>query len=688
MAGPVPAGPDVAEGSAAGAETGTAPLVDRLIAFLDAWVPKPAAWAFALRIWIAMMLALAAAFWLQLDSASSAATCVAILAQPKRGQAISKAVYRLLGTLIGAVVSIVVVALFGQDRVMLFLSFTVWLGLCVFVAQYLQDTRAYGAMLSGYTVAIIALGQIDDPQGAFDAAVSRVAVIVLGIVAITFINDALASPSTWRALLPQLRKAWDETRAYARTSLAEGDLGAQRTAALIRTIAPMRADASAIAGELDDGRFRAAGARSCIAALYVMAASIRTVAAAAAHLKNPSPAVAEAMAICRRVADAPDPESLDRDDARLRDLVDEAVRDGRRPVDEVVMLQRALDFVCAATFAQDGIQAVADGHAPLRDASLPTHRDFPVALRGALRVALGFAATAAIFVALGLPQASFALVQVAATAALSSTTPDPKKFATGVVIGMTLAATFAGIARFVFLDGVQGFPMLALVMAPVIFLGCFLSLNPKTFGIGFILIVFFPVLLGPSNPQSYDAQTFLLNAFLVVVAAIILSIVVRLLIPVTPAQQRVFALDSARRALADALVGEGGDATTRTSLNADRLFQFANYSSGSGAVRRASLSHAFALARLEAAAARGHAELRRLRAVTALRDAILRARAGLAAGDDRALETSAGDLIRAASRQDRSVRLTTARAASDLLTAARTIARHRTFLRRLGVGAS
>ncbi|WP_267357451.1 MULTISPECIES: FUSC family protein [unclassified Methylobacterium] len=675
----------MAESSATGA--GPASLSDRVIAFLDAWVPKPAAWAFALRIWIAMMLALAAAFWLQLDSASSAATCVAILAQPKRGQAISKAVYRLLGTLIGAVVSIVVVALFGQDRVLLFTSVTVWLGLCVFVAQYLQDTRAYGAMLSGYTVAIIALGQIDDPQGTFDAAVSRVAVIVLGIVAITFINDALASPSTWRALLPQLRKAWDGTRAYARESLADGDLGAARTAALIRTIAPMRADASAIAGELDDGPFRAAGARSCIAALYVMAASIRTVAAAAANLRNPSPAVAEALDICRRVADAPDPASLDRDDERLRDLVDESVRDGQRPLDEVVVLQRALDFVCAATFAQDGLGAVADGHEPLRDASLPTHRDFPVALRGAFRVALGFAATAATFVALGLPQASFALVQVAATASLSSVTPDPKKFATGVVIGMVLAATFAGIARFVFLNGVQGFPMLAMVMAPVIFLGCFLSLNPKTFGIGFIVIVFFPVLLGPANPQTYDAETFLLNAFLVVVAATILSIVVRLLIPVTPAQKRVFALDSAHRALANALLGEGGDATTRTSLNADRLFQFAGYSSGSGAVRQVSLSHAFALARLEAAAARGHAELRRLWPTTPMRDAILHARDGLATADDRALEASAGDLIRAASRQDRRVRLTTARAASDLLTAARTIARHRKFLRRLGVGA-
>ena len=107
---------------------------------------------------------------------------------------------------LAAVVALVFMALFGQDRVLLLLSFTVWLGLCVFVAQFLQDTRAYGAMLSGYTVAIIALGQIDEPQGTFDAAVSRVAVIVLGIVVITFINDALASPSTWRALLPQLRE--------------------------------------------------------------------------------------------------------------------------------------------------------------------------------------------------------------------------------------------------------------------------------------------------------------------------------------------------------------------------------------------------------------------------------------------------------------------------------------------------
>ena len=668
---------------------GAAPVggsrLDRLIDFADSWVPKPAAWAFATRIWIAMVLALGAAFWLQLESASSAATCVAILAQPKRGQALSKAVYRLVGTLIGAAMSIIFIALFGQDRVLLLVSVAVWLGLCVLVAQYLQDTRAYGAMLSGYTVGIIALAQIDTPQDTFESATARVAVIVLGIVSITFINDALASPSTWRSLLPTLSGAWDATRAYASETLEKGDLGVTRTAALIRQIAPMRADASAIAGELDDGPFRASGARSCIAALYAMAAAIRTVAAAAAHLDRPSPAVEEALAICRRIAAGPDPARLDAEDERLRELVDAAIRDPERPIDEIVVLQRALDFACAAAFALDGLTALADGHEPLRDANLPTHRDFPVAARGAMRVVIGFGVTAASFVALGLPQASFALVQVAATSSLSSVTPDPKKFANGVLIGMTLATIFAGIARFYLLNGVQGFPMLALVMAPVIYFGCFLSLNHKTFGIGFILIVFFPVLLSPSNPQDYNALTFLLNGFLVLVAAAILSVVVRLVLPVSDAQKRVFALDSAKRSLADALLGEGGDATTRTSLNADRLFQFAGYSSGNSAVRRANLSHAFALARLEAAAARAHAELRALWRVEALRPLIPDTRNALARGDDRALEGAARALLQGARGSERGARLLTARAVSDLVSAARTIARHRRFLQRLDI---
>lgn len=669
--------------------SGTATWAGRLVDTADRWVPRPAAWAFAARIWIAMMLALSTAFWLQLDSASSAAVGVAILAQPKRGQALSKALYRFLGTVVGGAVAILLIALFAQDRVLLLVGFATWLGLCVFVAQFLQDTRAYGAMLAGYTVAIIAIAHIDAPQTAFDAALGRVAAITVAIVAITFINDALASPSTWQALRPRLAEAVAAAKAFARESLTRGDPGPERTAALIGRIAPMRADAGAIAGELDDGVHRAAGARSAIAALYVLAAASRALAAAMARIERPDRLVREAHAIAlRSVSEEGSAESLERDGARLRDLIDEGLRDGRRPLDAVMALQRALDVANAATFAEDGLRALGDGHEPLRDVALPTHRDFQVALRAAFRVVIAFGLTAGFFILAGLPQTSFALVQVAATCALSSVTPDPRKFALGVLIGMPLAALCAGTILFVVLNGNQGFPLLAIAMAPVVCLACFLSLNPPTFTVGFITLVFTPVLLAPQNPQSYDPQTFLMNALLVVIAAVILFLTVRLVLPISPARHRAFALEEARRDLAEALAGEGGDATTRTSLNADRLFRFSAWNSGSGAVRRASLHHAFAVAQLEAAAARAHAQLRQLRRVGGLTERIGQARAALAAGRSDALDRAALALIRAAPAQEREVRMMLARAATDLATASRVIRRHGRFFRRLSLPSS
>ena len=121
------------------AETRPSPA-DRVLSFVERIFPAPSAWAFALRIWLAMVLALYAGFWLQLSGASSAAVCVAILAQPKRGQALSKALYRFLGTLAGGAISILLIGAFGQDRVLLLVSVATWLGLCVFVAHFLQDT--------------------------------------------------------------------------------------------------------------------------------------------------------------------------------------------------------------------------------------------------------------------------------------------------------------------------------------------------------------------------------------------------------------------------------------------------------------------------------------------------------------------------------------------------------------------
>jgi Fusaric acid resistance protein family len=92
-------------------------------------------WSFAIRVWLATILALFVSFWLQLESPSSAALTVAILAEPTRGQALDKAGFRLLATVVGVMASIAFTALFSQAKDLVLTAFAAWLGICVFAAK-------------------------------------------------------------------------------------------------------------------------------------------------------------------------------------------------------------------------------------------------------------------------------------------------------------------------------------------------------------------------------------------------------------------------------------------------------------------------------------------------------------------------------------------------------------------------
>jgi uncharacterized membrane protein YccC len=182
----------------------TTATIPRPLSFAGA---PPSAWAFGVRIWVAVVAALAASFWLDLEAPASAAVTVAILAVPTRGGALDKARFRLAATIIGVTAAIVIVALFSQTRDLMLAVFAAWVGLCVCAAGLLDGNHAYAAVLSGYTVALIAIQQLDAPEHVFESGMARGAAIAVGVAAIAVVNDLLAAPDSFPQLASQLAGA-------------------------------------------------------------------------------------------------------------------------------------------------------------------------------------------------------------------------------------------------------------------------------------------------------------------------------------------------------------------------------------------------------------------------------------------------------------------------------------------------
>src|SRR5260370_29756892 len=89
---------------------------------------------FGLRLWASVTLALYVAFWLELDNPFWAGTSAAIVCLPQLGASLRKGWFRMIGTLVGAVTSVVLVACFPQGRILFLGALALWGAACSFVS--------------------------------------------------------------------------------------------------------------------------------------------------------------------------------------------------------------------------------------------------------------------------------------------------------------------------------------------------------------------------------------------------------------------------------------------------------------------------------------------------------------------------------------------------------------------------
>jgi uncharacterized membrane protein YccC len=617
------------------------------------------AWAFALRIWTAMMVGLYAAFWLQLESASSAAVTVGILALQTRGQAYQKAGYRVLATIVGVVASFVIAGLFPQSRGLFVIGFAGWLGLCIYVGGLLDGNRAYGAVLSGYTVAQVAVTQIDAPQNVFLAGVNRGAAIVVGIAALALVSELFAAPNVLTGLSDKLTAAHRRVRAFALAILRGESADPIQPANLLREITALHPDITALVAESSSGGARGAAARSAAVAL------VAEVSAAGALASLPA---ATLPSLRRALADALREESPALQ-LRLQQHVD--VR-GADPHD-ALFVRHGLDLLIENRRAQDAIEDLQAGRYPPRRIHAPIYRSRRAAVRNGLRAFVAVVISAILFSLGGWPLASQGISLVGITIALSANTPNPRAFAAGAIIAIPIAALLAGVTEFLILDGVDQFPLLAIGMAPSVVAAALLLTIPKPrlAPIAFLVLVFFPVILSPTNPQSYNPETYLFSSFMAITSVILLFILLRTVLPTSDALQRHWYLTSARAEMRDLLAGGRSRRVDDDALfrDADRIGQLAALRPADDDERRDDLRQAIDIFGRAAAVRRVQTTLAKLSARTDGR-LVGDGYSALAACDPLGLRRAAADLARTATQLDHDGQAAVRAASMDLIWAA------------------
>lgn len=160
---------------------------------VSAW-PSSANFASAIyvtKVVLAALLALLISLALNLESPRTAMFSVYLVMQARSGLVFQKSYYRLLGTVVGAVVSVILIGAFAQTPELFFIGFALWVALCTAGSFIFRNFQSYGFVLAGYTVCFVALPTIDAPTQVFDVAVTRVLEMFVGVFCAAVVSDTL-----------------------------------------------------------------------------------------------------------------------------------------------------------------------------------------------------------------------------------------------------------------------------------------------------------------------------------------------------------------------------------------------------------------------------------------------------------------------------------------------------------------
>ena len=484
-------------------------------------LPRPTRsdWIFALRTTSAGLIALLAAYALELDHPQWAMMTVFIVAQPVAGMVLAKGFYRLLGTLAGALAAIVLTVLLGTNPWIFITVLALWIGLCTYVSSLLRNPEAYGAALAGYTATIIALPAFGHPHLVVELATARCAEIVIGIVCAGVTSRLLLPQLAQDAIRSRLQRSILDLATYARDAFggeeeAKLDMLHRKLIADTQALAEMRTYARLEAPSLAT---RAHPVRRTIGYLLSALSAARMLHAYTAPQNLAlMPVRQELKTVVGDLATTPGAlDDIDLWIARFdtaSKTASKASADHADSLDTLTRLTIAAEFADAMKEVLRGLNALdhpATGRTrEKRQPSLLIHRDHHAAWRNALRAAIATMLVAAFWLTTKWSEAVGIVIIVAVVASLFAARPSPVQVAWGFFKGTLLALPFAYLVGQIVLPTLPGFGWFIVFIVPILVPAALAMANPRLVGVATAFAINFLAFLNPQQVMTYAPLEF------------------------------------------------------------------------------------------------------------------------------------------------------------------------------------
>jgi uncharacterized membrane protein YccC len=512
---------------------------------------------FALRAWAASMLALYISFALQLESPYWALVTVWIVAQPTPGMMLSKSLYLVFGTVVGAICGVALIALFAQTPEFFVLGLALLVGGCTVASNLLTNFRAYGTVLVGYTAGIVAAGGVNAPDQVFFIGVARATCILTGIACSIFVTSIFAPRRSEAAARDKLLTVLkDAARRAVYSWQAGNETRLQIGRNLIFDLIALNTFIEYAAAESGTFRLQANQARSLLAHIFGLISARRSLDAHLTRHGWPKHAALEIfhgviLDFLNEMPQQLDRGQIDELIAGIHDVKhqlellqpEQDTSSAEDLISERLVIDRLDDLLKHLDGALKDWRDILQGHWEDKPRLvLNFHRDHRAAWINGLRAFLAVSATGAFWIASAWDHGTLALIFVAVLMSLFSSLPHPDRIGWNFFKSGLIAAFFALICKFLILPMSSDFEFLTLALG-LFFVPLGLAMaNPSTALAATSFAFVFVYLIRPDNSMTYDL-TDTLNTGLGMLAGVLFgTLAYTLIFPPNPQAARNYVI--------------------------------------------------------------------------------------------------------------------------------------------------